>query len=125
MQKLVELAEECAKWFLGHNAEADAVDLLAECECVEKLVDLVDNVNFARVGRYMVRYVYSISLQDRTLTISFSCVSLLIPPDDVAFLRTAHDIYFRQARFPDAIVLAIRLNDPALIRADFNAPANP
>ncbi|EJT99331.1 26S proteasome regulatory complex non-ATPase subcomplex Rpn1 subunit [Dacryopinax primogenitus] len=107
MQKLVELAEECAKWFLGHNAEADAVDLLSECECVEKLVHLVDNVNYARVGRYMV-----------------SCVNLLIPPDDIAFLRTAHDIYFRQARFPDAMALAVRLNDANLVRSVFNAPAN-
>ncbi|KZO98487.1 26S proteasome regulatory complex non-ATPase subcomplex Rpn1 subunit [Calocera viscosa TUFC12733] len=108
MQKLSELAEECAKWFLGHNAEADAVDLLAECECIGKLADLVDTVNYARVGRYMV-----------------SCVSLLIPPDDIAFLRTAHDIYLRQSRLPEAIALAIRLNDPTLIRADFNTPANP
>ncbi|KZT61679.1 26S proteasome regulatory complex, non-ATPase subcomplex, Rpn1 subunit [Calocera cornea HHB12733] len=108
MQKLSDLAEECAKWFLGHNAEADAVDLLSECECVPKLVDLVDSVNYARVGRYMV-----------------SCVSLLIPPDDIAFLRTAHDIYLKQSRFPEAIALAIRLNDPAVIRHDFNAPANP
>jgi len=52
-------------------------------------------------------------------------VSLLIPPDDIAFLRAAHDIYLHQSRLPEAISLAIRLNDPALIRSDFNTPANP
>ncbi len=54
----------------------------------------------------------------------FSCVSLLPPPDDVAFLRTAHAIYLKHHKYPEAIAIAIRLNDQQLIHEDFHAPGN-
>lgn len=53
------------------------------------------------------------------------CVTLLPPPDDIAFLRTAHTIYVQHHKFPEALALAIRLSDSDLIREDFNAPGNP
>jgi 26S proteasome regulatory subunit N1 len=52
-------------------------------------------------------------------------VNLLPPPDDVLFLRTAHAIYVKHSKFPEALSLAIRLNDQELVREDFNTPANP
>lgn len=52
-------------------------------------------------------------------------MSLLPPPDDRAFLRTAHSIYSQQHKFPQALALSIRLGDAELVRKDFNAPANP
>ena len=52
-------------------------------------------------------------------------VNLLAPPDDVHFLKTAHDIYVQHQKFPEALSLSLRLSDPDLIREDFNAPANP
>ena len=54
-----------------------------------------------------------------------SCVNLLPPPDDVAFLQTAHGIYVKHQRFPEALALSIRLGDPSLIRSDFTAVGNP
>ena len=54
-----------------------------------------------------------------------SCVNFLPPPDDVAFLQTAHDIYLQQQRYPEALALAIRLSDPKLIATDFRTPGNP
>ncbi len=54
-----------------------------------------------------------------------SCVNLLPPPDDLSFLRTAHSIYAKNNKFPQALSLSIRLGDPELIRKDFNTPANP
>ena len=54
-----------------------------------------------------------------------SCVNLLPPPDDVAFLRTAHAIFVQFSKYPEALALAIRLGEPALISQDFHAPANP
>lgn len=47
------------------------------------------------------------------------------PPDDISFLRTAHNIYVQHHKFPEALALAIRLGDPDLVREDFNAPGNP
>ncbi|KAI0777768.1 26S proteasome regulatory complex non-ATPase subcomplex Rpn1 subunit [Trametes elegans] len=102
------LAVECATFLLQHNAEPDAVDLLEELEIVDRIVDIVDENTYERVCQYMIR-----------------CVNLLPPPDDISFLRTAHRIYAKHHKFPQALSLSIRLADPELIRKDFNAPANP
>ena len=54
-----------------------------------------------------------------------SCVPLLVPPDDVAFLETAAEIYAKHGRYPEALALVVRLNDRALIRKYYDAPSNP
>ncbi|KAI0764868.1 armadillo-type protein [Fomes fomentarius] len=102
------LATQCATFLLQHNAEPDAVDLLEELEIVDRIVELVDENTYERVCQYMIR-----------------CVNLLPPPDDLSFLRTAHSIYAKHNKFPQALSLSIRLGDPELIRKDFNTPANP
>lgn len=50
---------------------------------------------------------------------------LLVPPDDVAFLETAAEIYAKHDRYPEAIALAVKLNSRDLIRKYFDAPSNP
>ena len=119
------LAKQCAVFLLGHNAEPDAVDLLEEMEIVDEIAQLVDDNTYGRVCQYMIRYV---SHDDFPLPLiePFSrCVSLLPPPDDISFLRTAHNIYVQHHKFPEALALAIRLGDPNLVREDFTAPGNP
>ncbi|KAF8316845.1 26S proteasome regulatory complex, non-ATPase subcomplex, Rpn1 subunit [Clavulina sp. PMI_390] len=108
IEELRELGYICAKFLLEHNAEADAVDLLEELECVNKIADLVDQNTYTRVCQYMV-----------------SCVPLLPPPDDVSFLRTAHAIYSKFLKYPEALSLSIRLGDAEMVAEDFQAPANP
>lgn len=108
IEDLRALGLECAKFFLGHNAEPDAVDLLVELEIVYHIADLVDVNTFGRVCTYMDR-----------------CINLLPPPDDVTFLRSIHKVYLRFSKFPEALSIAIRLNDAELIREDFNASGNP
>lgn len=106
--ELLRLALLVVDFSLHHNAEVDAVDLLLELEAVEQLPQFVDKDTFERVCLYLV-----------------SCVNLLVPPDDVLFLRTAHEIYIKHQRYFEALVLAVRLTDRTLIRADFEAPTNP
>ena len=48
-------------------------------------------------------------------------VPLLTYPDNEQFLRSAHDIYQKYEEFTQAMVLAIRLNDIALIEKDLLA----
>lgn len=98
------LALQLVPFFLKHNAEADAVDLLLELEAIEELPPFVDKDTYARVCLYMV-----------------SCVTLLVSPDDQAFLRTAFNIYLSQKQLTQAIALAIRLDDHDSIRAVFDA----
>ncbi|KKK22821.1 26S proteasome regulatory subunit rpn-1 [Aspergillus rambellii] len=104
VQDLIDLALSLVPYFLSHNAEADAVDLLSELEIIEEIPRFVDENTYARVCLYMV-----------------SMVNLLTYPEDQQFLRTAHEIYVRYKELTKAIVLAIRLNDTDLIKSDLNA----
>lgn len=122
---LRDLARQCAKFLLSHNAEPDAVDLLEEMEIIADIANLVDENTYGRVCQYMIRYVSRQHSVPCILIEIFRCVNLLPPPDDVSFLRTAHAIYVKYHKFPEALSLAIRLGDPDLIRDDFSAPANP
>ncbi|MCO5574673.1 hypothetical protein L7F22_028463 [Adiantum nelumboides] len=107
-QELLDLALLIVPFSLKHNAEADAVDLLLELESISKLPQFVDKDTYGRTCLYMV-----------------SCVNLLVPPDDVDFLRTAHEIYRKFDRYAEAMTIALRLGDRDLIRSDFEAPPNP
>lgn len=101
---LVSLSLKIAPFFLRHNAEADAVDLLLEVECIDRLPEFVDDNTYARVCLYMV-----------------SCVPLLAPPDDSSFLHTAYLIYLAHAKLTQALVLAMKLDDQLLIRQVFGS----
>lgn len=101
---LVALSLKIVPYFLKHNAEADAVDLLLEIESIEKLPQYVDSTVQARVCLYMV-----------------SCVPLLAPPDDLAMLHTAYNIYLAHGQLTQALALAIRIDDEELIRSVFDA----
>ncbi|KAL8654062.1 MAG: hypothetical protein Q9210_001731 [Variospora velana] len=103
-QELLDLARTLVPHFLSHNAEADAVDLLSELERIQEIPQYLDENTFARVCLYMV-----------------SMVNLLTYPDDQQFLRTAHDVYMHYNKLPQAIVLAIRMNDTELIHKDFDS----
>ncbi|ODO09668.1 hypothetical protein I350_01882 [Cryptococcus amylolentus CBS 6273] len=107
-QQLKDLALELIQFFLQHNAEADAVDILLEVESISAITEFVDDKTFERVCRYMV-----------------SCVPLLVAPDNIAFLETASIIYSKYDRYPEALALAVRLNNPELIRKYYEAPQNP
>ncbi|WVN89474.1 uncharacterized protein L203_104698 [Cryptococcus depauperatus CBS 7841] len=107
-EQLKALAIELVEFFLKHNAEADAVDILLEVENISAITEHVDDKTFERVCRYMV-----------------NCVPLLVAPDDNAFLETASVIYAKFDRYPEALTLAVRLNSPELIRRYYEAPRNP
>ncbi|MCJ1313356.1 proteasome regulatory particle base subunit [Agyrium rufum] len=99
---LYDLTRRLTPYFLSHNAEADAVDLLSEMELIEELPKYLDENTYPRVCLYMV-----------------TMVNLLTYPEDQQFLRTAHDIYKKYNKLPQALALAIRLNDITLAREDF------
>lgn len=101
---LLALSLKIVPFFLQHNAEADAVDLLSEVEAIEQLPQFVDKNTFARACLYMV-----------------SCVPLLAPPDDLAFLHTAYSIYLSNSQLTQALALAIRIDNEELIRQVFDA----
>lgn len=100
--RIVDLSQQIVPFFLKHNAEADAVDLLLEIESIEKLPQYLDDSTYNRVCLYMV-----------------SCVPLLAPPDDTSFLHTAFSIYLAHSQLTQALTLAIKLDNEELIRQVF------
>jgi 26S proteasome regulatory subunit N1 len=99
---LTELAIALVPFFLKHNAEADAVDILSELEMIERIEQFLDENTYSRVCLYMV-----------------SMVPLLAYPDNDRFLRTAYGIYKQYNQYTQALVLAIRLNQMDLIEDIF------
>ncbi|RKO89788.1 armadillo-type protein [Blyttiomyces helicus] len=101
---VMKQALDIVPFFLKHNAEADAVDLMIEIEALDQLPQHVDKDTFTRVCLYLI-----------------SCVQYVAPPDDVAILKTAHTIYRAQKKFPQALQISMRLNDMEMMKADFDA----
>lgn len=105
---ILRLSLDIVPYFLKHNGEEEAVDLLLEIESIDKLPQFVDENTYKRVCQYMV-----------------ACVPLLPPPEDISFLKTAYTIYLAHSQWTEALSLAIRLGDQDLIRSIFDATNDP
>ncbi|KAH6614196.1 26S proteasome non-ATPase-like protein regulatory subunit 2 [Boeremia exigua] len=101
---VTDLGASLVPFFLKHNAEADAVDMLSELELIDQIESHIDEDTYARVCLYMV-----------------GLVPLLTYPDNEKFLRTAYSIYRKYNQYTQAVALAIRLNDRDLIEEAFNS----
>jgi 26S proteasome regulatory subunit N1 len=101
---VTDLASNLVPFFLKHNAEADAVDILSELEMIDQAEKYIDENTYARVCLYMV-----------------GIVPLLTYPDNDKFLRTTYQIYCKYEKYTQAVALAIRLNDRDLIEEAFNS----
>jgi 26S proteasome regulatory subunit N1 len=105
---IIDQALQIVPFFMTHNAEADACDLLLELELIERLPEFVDKNTFNRVCLYIL-----------------GCVPYVTPPDDVIILRTAHKIYKKFDQIPAALQVALKLNDVELIKDDFTTCQDP
>jgi len=104
---LKKITLQIVPFFLKHNQEADAIDLLLETDNISELPQFVDKNIYNRVCLYLV-----------------SCVPLLPPPDDLEFLQTAYSIYLEHGELTQALALAIRIDNDELIEAVFNATSD-
>lgn len=52
---LISIATEIVPFFISHNAEADACDLLMELEIIPDILPHVDTSNYQRVTLYLSR----------------------------------------------------------------------
>jgi 26S proteasome regulatory subunit N1 len=55
LDDIKQLVSDLVPYFLKHNAEADAVDLLSELELIGDLPQYLDKDTYSRVCLYMVR----------------------------------------------------------------------
>ena len=101
---LISLALQIVPFFLQHNAETDAVDLLLEVDSIERLVEceFVDSDSLQRVCQYLV-----------------SCSAYLDSVTAVSALKTAYTLHKKNNDFTQALVLAMKLDAEELVRAVF------
>lgn len=102
VEDLFKLATLIVPYFMSHNAETDACDLLMEIERLDFLHDVVESTTFQRVCLYLT-----------------SCVSYVADPEDAVLLKTALRIYRKFNCYPEALKIAVQLNDTDLIKEVF------
>jgi len=106
--KLVELAKKIVPSQMKHNTEAEACDLLMEVEQLDLLHQYVDEDAYNRVCLYLV-----------------SCVPFVPDPENTNLLKTAFKIFRKFNQYPQALRLALQLNDKALVEELFNSCSDP
>ncbi|KAG1678341.1 26S proteasome non-ATPase regulatory subunit 2 [Nymphon striatum] len=103
-ERLISLGKEIVPYHMKHNAEAEACDLLMEIECLDLLDQYVDEGVYSRVCLYLT-----------------SCVPYVAEPEDTNLLKCSLKIFKKFGKYPDALRLAMQLNDMALIEEIFNS----
>jgi 26S proteasome regulatory subunit N1 len=112
---LESLVDEILPFFMAHNADFDAIDLLIEVEMLSKLSGYVTKDNVGRINLYILRcsdYVATSEEKQQLLVLAF-------------------DNYFATAQWSDALRVAMKLHSssssasegPDRIAAIFDAPA--
>jgi 26S proteasome regulatory subunit N1 len=101
---LIELAKQIVPYNMSHNAEAEACDLLMEIERLDLLEVYVDENTYPRVCLYLI-----------------SCVPYVADPENTTLLQTALLLFRNFDQYPQALRLAMQLNDHNLIEEIFTS----
>ncbi|TSK67161.1 26S proteasome non-ATPase regulatory subunit 2 [Bagarius yarrelli] len=103
-ETLLKLVKEIVPYNMGHNAEHEACDLLMEIERLDMLDTYIDENAYAKVCLYLT-----------------SCVSYVPEPENSALLKCALNIFRKFNRYPEALRLALMLNDVELVENIFTS----
>ncbi|XP_078046761.1 regulatory particle non-ATPase 1 [Augochlora pura] len=101
-KKLIALVHEIVPYNMVHNAETEACDLLMEIERLDLLEQYVDESAYQRVCLYLT-----------------SCVPYVADPENSTLLYAAAKLYRKFGLYPQALRLAMQLNDLPLIEDIF------
>lgn len=104
---MLKLSTQIVDFFMHHNAEPEACDLLMEIEQLELIDTIVDEISYEKICLYLT-----------------SCVPFVAEPEDSNLLRTAIRLYRKFDRPSEALRYAIRLQDLALLRDIFVTTRN-
>lgn len=123
-EKLLKLANEIVPYNMQHNAEAEACDLLMEIEKLNLLEEYVDESGYPRVCLYLTRYGMFNALRRIApfpyLSIFlYSCVAYVPDPENTNLLKTSLNIFRKFNRYPEALRLAMMLNNVQLVEEIF------
>lgn len=101
-KKLIGLVHEIVPYNMAHNAETEACDLLMEIERLDLLEQYVDESAYQRVCLYLT-----------------SCVPYVADPENRTLLQEASKLYTKFNQYPQAVRLAMQLNDLPLVEMLF------
>ncbi|OIW08347.1 hypothetical protein TanjilG_03023 [Lupinus angustifolius] len=104
IDELMELVQQIVAFHMKHNAEPEAVDLLMEVEDLDMLVEHVDKTNFRRTCIYLT-----------------SSARYLPGPDDMLVLDIAYLIYLKFEEYPNALQIALFLDNMQYVRQVFTS----
>lgn len=105
---LQPLINQIFRYFLEHNDETDACDLLMEVDQLDRIVDEVDEDTHERVCNYL-----------------FQCHIYLPEEKNVEVLKTVYKIYRKLGKLANAAIVAIKLNDKQAVIDMFNECDDP
>merc|ERR1711899_687308 len=101
-ENLLRMVKEIIPSQMKHHAESEACDLLMEIERLDLLDEHVDKNSFGRVCLYLT-----------------SCVPYVPDPENTNLLKCALQIFRKFEQYPQALRLALQLNEKELIREIF------
>eukprot|EP00466_Bigelowiella_natans_P005987 jgi/Bigna1/92950/estExt_fgenesh1_pm.C_1110005 len=103
-EDLIKLVDEIIPFNMKHNSEADACDLLMEVSMLDKIQEYVNKDNHARVCRYLL-----------------SCSDYLSDEEEITkLMKIVSTAYRKCGQMCDSLRVAIKLNDPALVKEIFD-----
>ncbi|KAH0794391.1 26S proteasome non-ATPase regulatory subunit 2 [Histomonas meleagridis] len=96
------LIEQISKYYMDHNDEPDACDLLLNVEKLDDIIGLVDEESHVRVCTYLLQ-----------------CYNYLPDPVNIQVLHTVEKIYSNLHKTVQSMVIALKLNDHELMHEIF------
>lgn len=96
---LIRIVDVVVPFNIKHNAGHEAVDLLMETGCIEKIAQYLDADNYERVVNYLL-----------------GCATYLTEPEDQQMLRLAFSVLQKFGAVTRQMSVALRLRDHALIK---------
>ncbi|GAB0498513.1 hypothetical protein MMPV_009858 [Pyropia vietnamensis] len=103
LEDLARLVDQIVPFLVSSNAEPEAVDLLMEVDALSKLPAHANGDNYERICNYLK-----------------SCAAYVPEPDDQAVLSTALQIYRQVSKWPQALGIALRLNDAEAVQSIYS-----
>lgn len=102
ISQLNPLVDQIAKYYMVHNDEPDACDLLLKVDQLEKILALTDEESHKRVCLYLLQ-----------------CYNYLPSPKNMLVLKIVQKIYAQHKKTAQAMVIALKMNDHELMHEIF------
>lgn len=106
--QLLSLIEQISKYYMEHNDEPDACDLLLKVDHLDDIIALVDEESHKRVCTYLLQNF-----------------NYLPDPLNVTVLQIVEQIYTKLGKTAQAMVIALKLNDHEMMHEIFTNCTDP